>query len=86
MPIADHSQTLPLLRRTYASKTSPKFAKWRQHRPRERGKDHIRQLGMRLHRRANLRSFSSLQEDTTDISITEWLCFFVMNVILMGER
>ena len=81
MPIADHSQTLPLLRRTYASKSSLKFTKWRQHRPKGRGKSRLR-----LHRRASLRSFSSMQEDPTDISIMEWLCSFVMNVILMDEQ
>ncbi len=86
MPIVDHNRTLPFLRRTYASKTSPMFVKWRRHRPRERGKDHIRQLGMRPHRRANHRFFNSLQEDTTNTSAMELLNFFATNVIPMDEQ
>jgi len=85
MPIADHNRTLPCLRRTYASKTTPTFVKWRRHRPKERGMDHIRQ-DMRLHRRADLRFFSSSQEDTTNTSTMEGLNFFATNVIPRDEQ
>ena len=85
MPIVDHSRTLPFLRRTYNSKTSPMLVKWRRHRPKERGMDRIRQ-DTRLHRRADLRFFSLLQDVTTNTSTMERFNFFATNVIPRDEQ